>query len=68
MSTKITISHNGADYVVRYLGNVSGTYRAVIHQAHDVSRGYAYADAPSEDALTLDVITKKIDARVALKL
>jgi hypothetical protein len=67
MSNKVTISHNGADYVVRYLGKVGGTYRAVIHQAHDVSRGYAYADAPSEDALTLDAIGKKIDARVALE-
>jgi hypothetical protein len=67
MSNKVTISHNGADYVVRYLGKVGGTYRAVIHEAHDTSRGYAYADAPSADALTLDAIGKKIDARLALE-
>jgi hypothetical protein len=63
---KVTISYKGADYVVRYLGKVGGTYRAVIHQAHDTSRGYAYADAGRADALTLKLIETKLDARLAL--
>jgi hypothetical protein len=63
---KVTISHKGAEYVVRYLGEVGGRYRAVIHEAHDTSRGYAYADAGREDALTLELIHAKLDYRLAL--
>jgi len=65
-NNKITISHRGAEYVVRYLGEVGGCWRVVIHQAHDTSRGYAYADAPTQDALTLEVIEAKLQARLDL--
>lgn len=63
---KVPMTYKGAEYVVRYLGKVGGRYRAVIHKADNTSRGYAYADAGRADALTLELIQTKLDARLAL--
>lgn len=65
-NSKISMTYKGAEYVVRYLGQVGGCWRVVIHEAHNTSRGYAYADAPTQDALTLEVIEAKLQARLDL--